>query len=107
MTTSISIVSSPPYDSKVIDNNKEQDQTLPLCGGGVTEGNKDIPLCGGGDGTEDDDNRKVGDKNKEQDKRQLDARDEKGKLKLAMLLPMIDATHHAYLNFYCFFASRW
>ena len=61
--TSISIASSPPDDSKVSDNNKEQDQTLPLCGGGMTENNKDLPLCGGG-GTEDGDNSKVGDKNK-------------------------------------------
>ena len=52
--TSISIVSSPPDYSKVSNNNKEQDQTLPLCGGGVTEDNKYLPLCGGG-GTEDDD----------------------------------------------------
>ena len=63
ITTSISIVSLPPDDSKVSDNNKEQDQTLPLCGGGVTEDNKDLPLCGSG-GTEDDENIKVGDKNK-------------------------------------------
>ena len=68
MPTSISIFSSPPDDSKVSDNNKEQEQTLPLCGGGVTEDNKDIPLCGSGGTTEDDDNSKVGDKNKEQDK---------------------------------------
>ena len=54
MPTSISIVSSPPDDSKVSDDNKEQDQTLPICGGGVTEDNKDLPLCGGS-GTEDDD----------------------------------------------------
>ena len=33
----------------------------------MTEDNKDLPLCGGGV-TEDDDNSKVGDKNKEQDK---------------------------------------
>ena len=64
MPTTISIVSLPPDDSKVSDNNKEQDQTLPLCGGGVTEDNKDLPLCGGGR-TEDDDNSKVGDNNKE------------------------------------------
>ena len=37
MTTSISIVSSPPDDSKVGNSYKEQDQTLPLCGGGGTE----------------------------------------------------------------------
>ena len=55
-------------NSKVGDNNKEQDQPLPLHGGGVTEDGEDLPLCGG-DGTEDDDNR-------------------------------------AHLNFYCFFASR-
>ena len=67
MPTSISIASLPPDDSKVSNNKKEQDFTLPLCGGGVTEDNKDIPLCGGGR-TEDDENSKVGDKNKEQDK---------------------------------------
>ena len=67
MPTSISIASSPPDDRKVSDNNKEQDQTLPLCGRGVTEDNKDLPLCGGG-GTEDDDNSKVGNKNKEHEK---------------------------------------
>ena len=63
MSTSIYIVSLTPDDSKVSDNNKEQDQTLPLCGGGVTEVTKDLPLCGGG-GTEDDENRKVGNNNK-------------------------------------------
>ena len=41
-------------NSKVGHNNKEQDQPLPLHGGGVTEDNEDIPLCGGG-GMEDDD----------------------------------------------------
>ena len=41
-------------NSKFGDNNKEQDQPLPLHGGGVTEDNEDLPLCGGG-GTEDDD----------------------------------------------------
>ena len=66
MPTSISIVSLPPDDSKVGDNNKEQDQTTPLCGGGVTGDNEDLPLCGGGV-TEDDDNSKVGENNKEQD----------------------------------------
>ena len=60
MTTSISIVSSPPDGSKVVDSYKEQNQTLPLCGGGMTEDDEDLPLCGGG-GTEDDDNSKVGD----------------------------------------------
>ena len=65
MPTSISIVSSPPDDSKVSANNKGQDQTLHICGGGVTEDNNDLSLYGGG-GTEDDDNSKVGDKNKEQ-----------------------------------------
>ena len=63
MPTSISIVSSPPDYIKVSDKNKEQDQTLPLCGGGVTEDNKDIPICGVG-GTEDDENSKIGDNNK-------------------------------------------
>ena len=53
-------------NSKVGDNNKEQEQPLPLHGGGVTEDNEDLPLCGGG-GTEDDENSKVGDNNKEQD----------------------------------------
>ena len=33
----------------------------------MTEDTNDLPLCGGG-GTEDDDNSKVGKKNKEQDK---------------------------------------
>ena len=63
MTTSISIVSSPPDDSKVGDNNKVQDKTLPLCGGGVTDDNEDLNLCEGG-GIEDDDNSKVGNNNK-------------------------------------------
>ena len=63
MPTSISIVSSPPDDSKVSSNNKEQKQTVPLRGRGVTEDNKDLPLCDGG-GTEDDDNSKVGNNNK-------------------------------------------
>ena len=53
-------------NSKVGDNNKEQYQPLPLNGGGVIEDNEDLPLCGGG-GTEDDDNSKVGNNNKEQD----------------------------------------
>ena len=65
MPTSIFIVSSSPDDSKFSDNNKEQDQTLPLCGGGVAEDNKDLPPCDGG-GTEDDENIKVGEKNKKQ-----------------------------------------
>ena len=63
MTTSIYIVSSHPDDSKVSDSYKEQNQTLPLCGGGVTEDNEDLPLCGGG-GKENDYNSKVGDNNK-------------------------------------------
>ena len=58
MTTSIYIVSSPPDDSKVGDSYKEQDQTLPLRGNGVTEDDKDLPICGGG-GTDDDENSKV------------------------------------------------
>ena len=41
-------------NSKVGDSYKEQDQPLPLHGGGVTEDNEDLPLCGGGR-TEDDD----------------------------------------------------
>ena len=41
-------------NSKVGDNNKEQDQPLPLHGGGVTEDDEDLPLCGGVR-TEDDD----------------------------------------------------
>ena len=39
-------------NSKVGNNNKEQDQPLPLYGGSVTEDHEDLPLCGGG-GTED------------------------------------------------------
>ena len=66
MPSSISIFSSPPDDIKVGDSYKEQDQTLTLHGGGMTEDEEDIPLCGGS-GTEDDDNSKVGDSYKEQD----------------------------------------
>ena len=63
MPTSISIVSLPPDDSKVGNNNKEQDQTIPICGDGVTEDNEDLNLCGGSR-TEDDKNSKVGNNNK-------------------------------------------
>ena len=34
-------------NSKVGNSYKEQDQPLPLSGGGVTEYNKDLPICGG------------------------------------------------------------